>query len=228
MTSCAVDALQSRLDAVLAGAETMELTLYEESGQPIGVMRPLTAHHLDQTDVIRKLTDWRNANMANFLTHFEATPARTRLWVQNVLLKNRGQMLWLIYDQNDYLVGHFGFKNLTSESVLLDNAMRGERKGHPKLFVFAGKRLVEWLWQATAVRRIDAYVMTENIPSIMMNRQIGFEGWKRHPLIKRNIKGDTHWNIGSEGQTSPHDRYCFTLRIEREGNTSDSPSALNV
>ena len=220
MTSSVEDVLQARLDAELAGAEAMELPLHEESGQLIGVMRPLTARHLDQMDVMGKLTDWRNANMANFLTHFEATPTRTRAWVQNVLLKNRGQMLWLVYDQNDDLIGHFGFKSLTLESVLLDNAMRGERQGHPKLFVVAGKRLVQWLWEATPVQRINAYVMADNVPSIMMNRQIGFEGWKRHPLIKRILEGDTHWDMGEEGQTSPDGRYCFTLFMERGGNSS--------
>jgi|GEM_PF-1481472 len=223
MTSSAEDLLQAKLDAVLAGTETMELPLRDDSGQPIGVMRPLTARHIDQIAVIEKLTDWRNANMANFLTHFEATPGRTRAWVQNVLLKNRGQMLWLVYDKNDDLVGHFGFKNLTLQSVLLDNAMRGERQGHPRLFVVAGKRLVEWLWQTTPVRRIDAYVLADNVPSIMMNRQIGFAGWKRRPLIRRTIEGNTHWDIGEEGQSSADGRYCFTLFMERGENSLAPP-----
>ncbi len=209
-------ALQARLDAVLAGTEALELPLCDENGQQIGVMRPITARHIEQTDVMIKLTDWRNANMANFLTHFVATPSRTRDWVQNVLLKNQGQMLWLVFDQNNDMVGHFGFKNLTSESVLWDNAIRGERQGHPKLFVVAGKSLVQWLWQATPVKRINAYVMADNVPSIMMNRQIGFKGWKRHPLIKQTIEGDTGWDMGAEGQASPNDRYCFTIFIERD------------
>jgi len=121
----------------------------------------------------------------------------------------------LVYDQSGNLVGHFGFKNLTLQSVLLDNAMRGERQGHPKLFVVAGKSLMQWLWQATSVQRVDAYVMADNVPSIMMNRQIGFQGWVRHPLIKRTIHGDTHWDIGDEGGESADGRYCFTLFIER-------------
>lgn len=214
--------LKAGLDAVLAGTELIELPLTEENGQPIGVMRPLTARHLKLSHVLEKLTDWRNANMANFLTHFEATPARTRAWVQNVLLKSRGQMLWLIYDQNDNLVGHFGFKNLTSKSVLLDNALRGERQGHPKLFVVAGKSLVQWLWQATQVQRIDAYVMADNVPSIMMNRQIGFQGWERHPLFKQILEGEVCWEIGKAGQTSPDGRYCLTLFIERGKDLSVS------
>jgi hypothetical protein len=216
MSASADDLIRIRLDAILAGTEAVELPLFDqEKGHRIGAMRPLTSRHLDQIDVIQKLTDWRNANMANFLTHFEATPVRTRAWVQNVLLKNRGHMLWLVYDQIDNLVGHFGFKNLTLQSVLLDNAMRGERQGHPKLFVIAGKSLIQWLWKATSVQRIDAYVMADNVPSIMMNRQIGFQGWVRHPLIKRTIEGDTHWDIGGEGETSADGRYCFTHFIKR-------------
>jgi hypothetical protein len=223
MSASAEDLLHASLDAILAGTEAMELPLYEGVGRRIGVMRPLTSRHLDQVDVIEKLTDWRNANMSKFLTHFEATPVRTRAWMQNVLLKSRGQMLWLVYDQSDNMVGHFGFKNLTLQSVLLDNAMRGDRKGHPKLFVVAGKSLIKWLWQATSVQRIDAYVMADNVPSIMMNRQIGFQGWVRHPLIKRTIDGDTHWDIGEEGGGSTEGRYCFTLFIKRGANSSTPP-----
>lgn len=217
MSVKAADEFQAWLEAVLAGTEEMELPLCEESGQPIGVMRPLTARHLDQTDVMEKLTDWRSANMANFLTHFVATPERTRAWLQNVLLKARGQMLWLVYDQEQHLVGHFGFKNLTPDSVLLDNAMRGERQGHPKLLVTAGQALVQWLWQTTSVQRIDAYVMADNVPSIMMNRQIGFQGWKRLPLTKKTFEGDTHFDMGEQGENSSDGRQCFLIWIERDG-----------
>lgn len=220
MSTKAEDLLQARLDGILAGKEAMEITLYEESGLPIGVMRPLTARHLDQTDVLEKLTNWRSANMEMFLTHFEATLARTRVWLQNVLLKEPGQMLWLIFDQEGTLIGHFGFKNLTENSALLDNAIRGERHGHPKLFIFAGRALVEWLWNNTSICRIEGVVMAENVSAIMMNLQIGFQGWKRHPLIKRIVGGDTHWNIGREGLKSPEGRYCFTLFIERDGDAS--------
>ena len=223
MTDNALDILQARLDSILAGTEEMEITLFEEKGHPIGMMRPLTARHLDKMNVIEKLTDWRNVNMANFLTHFEASTERTQTWVQNVLLASRGQMLWLVYNQNGDLVGHYGFKNLTPQSVMLDNAIRGERQGHPKLFVMAGKALVQWLWQMTSVQRIEAYVMANNIASIMMNRQIGFQGWRLKPLVRRITEGTTHWDIGEEGSPSPDDRYCFTLFLERY---ADNPTSI--
>jgi hypothetical protein len=129
-------------------------------------------------------------------------------------------MLWLVYDQNEILVGHFGFKNLTTNFVLLDNAIRGERQGHPRLFLYAGKALVQWLWITTTVQRIDGIVMVENVSAIMMNRQIGFVGWKRHPLVKRVQEGKIQWDISEEGQISPDGRYCFTIWIKRDGNYS--------
>lgn len=219
MTPTAIDNLQVKLDLMLTGQVSIQLPLIDENGKSAGVMRPLTSYHAEQFDVMEKLTDWRNSNMGNFLTNFVATPQRTRSWVQNVLLRTHGQMLWLIYDHTEALVGHFGFKNLTANSVLLDNAIRGERQGHPRLFLFAGKALVKWLWKTTSVQRIDGMVMSENVSAIMLNRQIGFIGWKRHPLVKRMQEGSTHWDIAEEGTTSPDGRYCFSIWIERERNT---------
>jgi len=206
--------IQPHLDDIIAGNLPFSLDIPDEDGRTVGVLRPLTQTHLDDQEIIHKLTDWRNQNMENFLSHFVATPARTSNWMRHVLFKRPGQMLFLIY-VNDQLVGHFGFKDLIRDEVLLDNAMRGESAGHPRLFVFAGKVLVQWLLCEAAVQRVYAYVMTDNVASVMMNRQIGFGGWIRHPLIKSIRDGETHWKIGTEGVTSPDSRYCFKFVIER-------------
>lgn len=220
MQTSFIENVQAKLDDVKAGQVPIQLSLQDDSGNNVGVMRPLTAHYLEQIDVMAKLTDWRNAYMDNFLTHFVATPQRTRSWVENVLLRAEGQMLWLVYDQNEILVGHIGFKNLTMNSVLLDNAIRGERQGHPRLFIYAGKALVHWLWKTTSVQRIEGVILAENVSAIFMNRQIGFVGWKRRPLIKRIHESNTYWDMAEEGQISPDGRYCFTVWIERTSNNS--------
>lgn len=208
------NAIQPRLDEVIAGTRQLSLDIQDEEGGVVGSLRPLTRTHLDDADIIQKLTDWRNQNMGNFLSQFVATPERTRAWMQNVLFKARGQMLFLVWAEHR-VVGHFGFKDLTGDDVLLDNAMRGDRAGHPKLFVFAGKALVQWLLTEAAVKRVHAYVMADNVASIMMNKQIGFGGWARHPLLKRERDGETHWEMGQEGTPSPDGRSCFKLVIER-------------
>jgi RimJ/RimL family protein N-acetyltransferase len=212
--------IQAKIDDVIAGKQSLALAIRDEEGVELAVMRPLTMAHLEQDDVVHKLTDWRNQNMGNFLTHFVATPDRTRNWMRNILFKTPGQMLFMIYVEGQ-CVGHFGFKDLTNEDVLLDNAMRGDRLGHPRLMVLAGKTLVDWLFREAGVERIYAYVMTDNVASMMMNKQIGFDSWTRHPLQRVVKNGETQWNIGDEGCTSPDKRYCFRLSLARRSRSSE-------
>lgn len=208
------NAIQPLLDEVIAGTRPLNLDIRDEDGGVVGSLRPLTRAHLDDPDIIQRLTDWRNQNMGNFLSQFVATPQRTRDWMRNVLFNTPGQMLFLVCVDHR-VVGHFGFKELTGDDVLLDNAMRGDRAGHPRLFVFAGKALVQWLLTQADVKRVRGYVMADNVPSIMMNKQIGFGGWHRHPLLKRERDGEILWEMGPEGAPSPDGRDCFKLVIER-------------
>lgn len=214
--------IQMLLNEVVAGTRPFSLEISSEAGVLEGVLRPVTVAHLDDHEIIRRLTDWRNQSMEKFLSQFVATPERTRNWMRNVLLKTQGQMLFLVCVK-DQVVGHYGFKNLTSSEVLLDNALRGERGGHPKLFVWAGQTLVQWLFREAVVQRVYAYVLADNAVSIMMNKQIGFGGWQRHPLTKCVREGEVVWEMGSEGGTSAEGRYCFKLLIERSLGISDAP-----
>jgi len=202
------------IEGLITARRKIVLNIVDETGHRVGYMEPLTVEHFDMPEVIQKLTDWRNNNMDNFLTHFVATPERTSMWMRDVLFKARGQMLFLVYSDGK-LVGHFGFKNLSEKDVLLDNAVRGERGGHPKLFVFAGKALVQWLFDVIGVNCIHGEVMTDNISGIMMNKQIGFSEWIRYPLIKKVSNGEITWKTGKEGDDSPHSRYCYRIIIDR-------------
>lgn len=206
--------IQTQIDDIIGGSLHLHLDITGEDDSKLGELRALTRAHLGDPLIIQKLTDWRNQNMGNFLTQFVATPERTRNWLDDVVFKAQGQLLFLVC-VDDQVVGHLGFKDLTRDDVLLDNAMRGERIGHPKLFVMAGKVLNKWLFSAAGVQTIYGYVMTQNATAVMMNKQIGFGGWMRHPLVK-HIKGsEFHWVIGIEGTVSPDDRYCYKITLPR-------------
>lgn len=204
------NSIQSQLDNIIKGNLKLSLDILTEDGIKIGELRALTMLQLGDNTVIEKLTYWRNQNMGNFLTQFVATPERTKNWLLNVMFKSQGQMLFLVY-VDDQVIGHLGFKNLTHEDVLLDNAIRGERCGHPKLFVMAGKTLNEWLFREADVKIIYGYVMANNATAIMMNKQIGFGDWTRLPLVKEMKGGEAKWEIGIEGQTSPDNTYCYKI-----------------
>ena len=203
---------QNVLNDIISGNTSVNLKIQDEDGLTIGEMFPLNTNHLNEPEIIQLLTDWRNQNMEYFLSQFVATPERTSSWMKNVLFKKNDQLLFII-KTDEKLVGHFGFKNLTANDVLLDNAMRGSRGGHPKLLTFAGKELVNWLIQMFSVKRVDAYVMAENVASIMMNKQIGFQGWHKYPLSKELSDCGINWKMGTKNGLSPESRYCYNSEI---------------
>lgn len=205
---------QTQIDDIICGSLHLHLDITGEDESKLGELRALTQAHLDDPLIIQKLTDWRNQNMGNFLTHFVATPERTRNWLGDVVFKAQGQLLFLVC-VDDQVVGHVGFKDLTRDDVMLDNAIRGERIGHPKLFTMAGRALNKWLFRETGVQAIYGYVMTQNATAVMMNKQIGFGGWMRHPLAKHMKGSESHWVIGIEGADSPDDRYCYKIMLSR-------------
>ncbi|PDS80749.1 GNAT family N-acetyltransferase [Rhizobium sp. L43] len=192
------------------------IDLVDENGAPIGKLVPLTVRHLDDDVILGKLTDWRNANMSFFLTHFTATIERTRSWLANVVFKNPTQLMFLIY-ASDQLIGHFGFKDLTDDDVLLDNAMRGERGGHPKLLQVAGRALIDWLFEKTDVETIYGYVLTTNASAIMLNRAMGFGLWEKYPLNKSVKNGEARWDMGKKGEGSNDNSYCYRVEVVRSG-----------
>jgi len=209
-----MNTIQSTIDQVLSGKKELIINITDDKNYHVGTLQPITVKHLQCADIIEKLTDWRNLNMQNFLTQFFATSKRTRNWIKKMLSENKGQMLFLIYE-SEKIIGHYGFKNLTANDVLLDNAMRGERDGDPKLLVYAGIALVKWLFTQAKVNQIRAEVMTDNIPAIMMNKRIGFGDGSCHPLLRQTEDSNTHWEIGQEGKESPEDKYCFKLILKK-------------
>ena len=216
-------ALLSYVRDLAQGSRELLLPLRDGAGAQVGCMRPLTRADLDDDSTVALLTDWRNAHRERFLSQFEATPRRTRAWLADVVLQRPGQLLFLVYGDSR-LVGHYGFKDLRPDCVFLDNAMRGARGGPPDLFVRAGRALIDWLFGVAGVRRIEANVMADNVPAIMLNRSLGFEGWSKYPL-RRTRQGDTvQWVRLEHAQDVTPDGYCYDLWMERhDAQDSDGP-----
>jgi len=207
--------VQSQLNEIIAGTRELVLDICDDTGYAVGKMRPLTLAHLDNQEVVQKLTDWRNQNMHCFLSQFVATVERTRSWLEHVVFKIPGQMMFLI-SNTEQMVGHVGFKNLTMHDAMLDNAIRGERGGHPKLLVWAHRVLANWLFWEAGIGNLYGYVMADNAPAIMMNRQIGWGGWVRFPLFEESRGSDVHWTFGETNQTSPSGKYCYKIILDKE------------
>ena len=160
-----------------------KIPVINEVGTCIANLVPISHKECDINLIAKLLSEWRNDNRNCFLTEFEVTEESSLNWIENFWLSSNLQELFLVEIEDRY-VGHYGFKNLTKNTVLLDNAIRGESGGEAKLFYYVGMTLINWIFLNTSVRRIDGSVFSDNIPAIMMNRQLGFKGWQKFNLKK--------------------------------------------
>ena len=64
--------VDERIRAIIDDRLPLRLPLVAD-GRAVGTLQPLTRRHLADTDVIRKLTDWRNRHADCFLTQFTAS-----------------------------------------------------------------------------------------------------------------------------------------------------------
>lgn len=202
------------------------LELFDERNDRVGYLTPLTKSRLNDDDLIELLTRWRNHNMQSFLTTFIATPERTRRWLKNVVLSSSTQMLFLIFDLDDNLTGHLGFKNLTQDDVLSDNAIKAGRSKNPKIMVYAHRRIIQWLFDNTSINLVRGEVFSDNATSIIMNKQIGFVQVAKSPLLKIiNENNEEEW-IRNEENEEVGNRFLHELVISRSDWADISISSL--
>ena len=112
-----------------------KIPVENNDGITIANLIPISFNEFDLKHIAKLLSKWRNNNKNCFLTEFEVTEDSTLSWINNFWLSSHNQELFLVEFENRF-VGHFGYKNLTESSVLLDNAIRGEPGGEAKLFYY--------------------------------------------------------------------------------------------
>lgn len=184
------NSINDYIDAVISGRVQLSIPILDADKISIGSLAPLTRSDLNDYELMCLISDWRNQNSDKFITRFHATAERTAGWLERVVFPSQSQMLFLIMDQLGERIGHTGFKNLSYTSALSDNTIRGARAGHPKIFVFAIRRLIEWLFEVTDIERVEGEVFSDNIPALMMNKKVGFTLIEK--LILEEVReGDT-------------------------------------
>lgn len=199
---------------IIEGKESLVIPICDDNGVEIGSMRPITRMQLQDNHIIEKMTDWRNQYKTFFLSQFNATPARTKQWLEKVVLSNPSQLLFLIY-YGEILMGQYGFKELDGDSAFLDNLLRGERGGHPLLMKYAVSALVEWLFDVMQVNMVYGYTFANNAMALKLNRDVGFSCTEKFPLQKQVEGDEIKWVVGKAGDLSPDNHYYQKIVMTR-------------
>lgn len=162
--------------------ESLIFKVTDQNGQVIAELRPIGSTFFPDDSLIFKMTKWRNRARMFFRSQFEATTERTKKWLSEIVLPSSDRILFVIFVEG-VPIGHFGLCNiLSSGSVELDNAIRGESGGGVNLFVAVERALIEIAFNELAANEVHAKVFSNNVLALRMHAYLGFSEFFRSPL----------------------------------------------
>jgi L-amino acid N-acyltransferase YncA len=205
---------QGYIHEIINRREVVRINVLDDEASLIGHLDPVTRAALADDDLIQKLTHWRNVASRYFFTQFTATCDRTRDWLEKVVLNDSNRLLFIIHSKTGP-VGQHGFKGLSPDSAELDNLIRGEMGGHPRLIHYAEIALVRWLFAVLDIKLILAYVLSDNHRALDLHREVGFRATEVFPLHKTETDGEIHLVRGKSGSPSPDGLYTQKMELDR-------------
>lgn len=186
------------------------------TGQEIGLLAAVTNAAISNDVVIEAFTRWRTTYRRFFLTQFTPTPERTRKWLK-AILEDEHRMLFTIHAGNS-LVGHYGFRDLREGSAELDNLLRGERGGHPRLMQATVRSLSRWLFTQCDVHIVNGNILADNPYALKLHVDAGFHLAEKRPLTLERKENGSRWVVGEPGHDSPSGKYYQRVILRRDAD----------
>jgi hypothetical protein len=161
---------------------------------PVAWLRPVAtrAGLLEPADV-QVLTEWRNRFVHAFLTEFEATTARTALWLTDHVGPNEGKILFMVDDPMGRTFAYVGLDQIRWEESRgeADAIVRGG-EAPPGTMQQALTTLLEWAQGSLGLMTLMVRVRSDN-PALHFYHKVGFEEQFRIPLRQIVAPGMTRW-----------------------------------
>jgi perosamine synthetase len=156
-----------------------------------GYLLPVCEAHLEDDELLQKITDWRNINVEVYPSQLTATLESTRAWMKDRLLAIPDRILFLVVDNTGRHIGHIGFNGCCNDDFLfeIDNVIRGVHGVGKGFFSKAMYSLIEWARKTINVNGFFLRVMQDNLKAIEFYKHNSFYEECLIPLVREN-KGD--------------------------------------
>ncbi len=150
---------------------------------------PISKIHLNDTNVIKKLCEWRNKNSNFFVQKNKTNFNRTKKWMKNNLIDVEDKILFLVVRDGGHPIGHIGLANCLNKKMQfeIDNVIKGEKDENKEVFSVVIQELIRWASQIFYVNSFFLRVLNTN------DRAINFYKKNNFKIIKsknnnKNIK----------------------------------------
>lgn len=195
----------------------------------IGYLTPITRSTLENTELIAKMTAWRNRMRSCFLTQREVTVEMTKAFLTGSVLGDPTRMLFVVHSPTNPVgtvgikvgppwvhgAGPHGCEEGERRLAELANLLRGTRDGHPQLMYQAELALMDWAFRALDVDMFWTAVPSNNRLALSLHHSAGFKSTQLIPLHKVEKDGQTQMVPGEAGAISPDGLYAQRIELER-------------
>lgn len=183
------------------------------NGKTLGSFSPVTIKTISDETIIKKLTDWREIHKKCFFTQFDSTTARTKKWLQEIIVPDDSKILFIIHDADGIPIGNYGLRNITESSAELDNLLIGDSKKHGPLILAAMKSFINWAFSEFHFQYLTAAIFSQNDPVIFLHKKMGFLITNRIPV--RKIERPDMIQYLPTLDEDPHDEFIIEMTVTR-------------
>ncbi|CAK8723019.1 hypothetical protein GMJAKD_12245 [Candidatus Electrothrix aarhusensis] len=207
--------------------QTFSILVVNQDGKHIGTLSCVDRAVADNPSVISELTAWRKRYMLYFMTQFEATFARTKTWIDNVVIPSSNRIFFLLRLPDGEAVGNLGICNLKYQTGELDNVIRGKKCGDPQLIYFAVIALFNWGFYYLDYEEFTLHVFSNNNAAIRLYLSLGFTVLQSIPLVRQTSDELVEY-IQNAQHGEPVDFFCTQMGITKEIFYNKHPWMKNV
>ena len=192
--------------------EDFQIPILNDEGSLAGFFVPFSDKILGDSILLRNFAQWRNDNIKYFLVQEESTLESTLLYVKETL-EDTHKNMYLMFDLTNRVVGHFGFKEISSEVAELDNLLRTNEKIDVEFILWAEKAMIQYIFSERKFRKVQLRMLSRNILARRLHESIGFQLLGSVPLVKvLTSNGGTHL-VPCDALKTP-DAYLLEFMLE--------------
>ena len=153
---------------------------------------PLSKLYLENKELIKKLTFYRNKFKKYYPTQFQATEISTKKWIKKLLSTNN-RIMFLLVNKENSICGVMGLlKHDSSENSLeIDNVIKFKNCYEKNIFSKVLQELLSFSKEVLFIDNIQLKVMSNNLRAIKYYKKNGFKIVSKIPLIKKKLKNKT-------------------------------------
>ena len=191
------------------------LPIFDSKKNEIGKLIPIGNWILTHKEKIEDLSKWRQKNMKFFFSQFNSSYKRTLWYIKNFSIEQNNRIFFLIYANNDKLIGHIGLAEIEKNFATMYNMVRGEEGGDPKLMYYSMIAIINWSFKILNIENLYGRIISYNWLTIFLYEEISFKIIERIPLKKIEENGEiNHKDIDSSESNVRY--FCTKVLLKKK------------